>query len=97
MTATAMQRWPISREVLRHQTLMDEMMAECVVDVLELIRRDRGRSFAEARARCRFCLSAKTCRQWLLSLNKALASPPAFCPNAELFRACQRTESPLKH
>ena len=81
-----MSQWPMFTEVLRHQALLDDMMERCGVDVLDVIRRDRGQSFAEARAKCRLCLSARTCREWLLAPRGELASPPDFCPNAHLFR-----------
>lgn len=84
--ATAMPQWPMFREVLRRQTLMDDMMECCGVDVVEVIRHDRGQSFAEARARCRLCRSARTCREWLIAPGDELTSPPDFCPNASLFR-----------
>ena len=83
---TATPQWPMFREVLRRQELLDDMMERCGVDVLDVIRRDRGQSFAEARAKCRLCLSARTCREWLLAPGVELASPPDFCPNACLFR-----------
>ena len=86
MAAVVMQRWPMFRDVLRHQALMDDMMEQCGVDVFEIIRRDRGQCFAHARARCRSCLSARACRQWLLAPSGELTSPPDFCPNASLFR-----------
>jgi hypothetical protein len=35
-------RWPMFREVLRRQELMDDMMELCGVDVLDVIRKDRG-------------------------------------------------------
>lgn len=38
-------QWPMFREVLRRQELMDDMMERCGVDVLDVIRRDRGQSF----------------------------------------------------
>lgn len=85
-------QWPMFREVLRRQSLMDDMMERCGVDVLEVIRRDRGQSFAEARAKCRFCLSARACREWLLAPGSELASPPDFCPSARLFRVCLKRE-----
>ena len=81
------------REVLRRQELMDDLMERCGVDVLDVIRSDRGQSFAEARAKCRVCLSARTCREWLLAPGSELASPPDFCPNASLFRICLKTET----
>jgi hypothetical protein len=86
---TATHKWPEFDQVLRSQALMDDMMKRCGVDVLELIRRDRAHSFTNARVRCRFCLSTRACREWLLSIKPKIASPPAFCSNAELFRACQ--------
>ena len=79
-------RW--RREVLRHQELMDDMMARCGVDVLDVIRKDRGQSFVEARTRCRLCACAGTCRDWLLAPDVALSWPPDFCPNARFFRTC---------
>ena len=35
-------QWPMFREVLRRQELMDDMMERCGVDVLDVIRKDRG-------------------------------------------------------
>jgi hypothetical protein len=86
MSATSTNTGPFNR-VLASQALMDEMMERCGVNVLELIRRDGAHSFTKARAKCRFCISAMACRQWLLSPGPSL--PPAFCPNAELFRGCR--------
>jgi hypothetical protein len=88
--STATRHWPMFREVLRRQELLDDMMERCGVDVLDLIRRDGGQSFAEARARCRSCLFARTCCEWLLAPGSALASLPDFCPNASLFRICSK-------
>jgi hypothetical protein len=80
------------REAIRRQALMDDMMERCGVDVLDVIRRDGGRTFAEARARCRSCLSVGICREWLLAAGSDLGVPPGFCPNADLFRSCLRQE-----
>jgi hypothetical protein len=87
-------QWPMLREVLRRQELMDDVMERCGIDVLALIHVDRGQSFARARARCRSCLFARTCREWLLAPCGALASPPDFCPNADLFRICLKKGTP---
>ena len=85
--STATPRWPMFSEVLRRQELLDDMMERCGVDVVQVVRSDGGRSFAEARARCRLCLSARRCGEWLLAAPRGeLASPPDFCPNACLFR-----------
>jgi len=90
---TATPQWPMFREVLRRQELLDDMMERCGVDVLDVIRRDRGQSFAEARARCRLCTCAGTCRDWLLASDGDLSWPPDFCPNARLFRTCLKKQS----
>ena len=81
--------WPMFSEVLRRQALMDDMMERCGIDMVDLIRRDNGQSFAEARAKCRSCMSEMDCRAWLLTSGTiAAASPPEFCPNAALLRGC---------
>jgi len=79
-------RWPLIKDVLHRQALMDDMMERCGVDVLAVIRSDRVQSFAEARARCRLCLSERTCREWLLAPPGERVLPPDFCPNGSLFR-----------
>ena len=75
------------REVVRRQRLMDDMMKRCGVSILDVIRKDRGQSFAEARTKCRLC-ACETCRDWLLAPDAALLSAPDFCPNARVFRMC---------
>jgi len=89
----ATSQWPMFSKVLRRQELMDDMIERCGVDVLDLIRKDRGQSFAEARAKCRLCPRVGTCRQWLLSPDGELSWPPDFCPNARVFRTCLVRES----
>jgi hypothetical protein len=87
-------QWPMLREVLRQQRLMDDMMERCGVDVVDLIRCDRGKSFADARGKCRLCLAASTCQEWLLALgNNNAVLPPEFCPNAELFSTSLRKQA----
>jgi len=84
---SALTRWPMFNQVRRRQALMDEMMERLGVDVLIAVRMDNGQGFVRARARCRDCLHESECRQWLDS-SPILPMPPAFCPNAEFFRAC---------
>jgi hypothetical protein len=84
--ARAMLQWPRLRDVSRRQRLMDDMMARCGADVLEVVRRDRGRSFAEAYARCQLCSSASRCSEWLTGVDGIPAAPTNFCANACLFR-----------
>lgn len=86
-------QWPMFREVLRRQELMDDMMERCGVDVLDVIREDSGQSFVEARTKCRLCSSVKICREWLLAANGELSLLPDFCPNARLFRTCLKKQS----
>ena len=85
-------QWPMFREALRRQELMDDMMERCGVDLPGAIHSDRGQSFAEARAKCRSCLSVRTCREWLLAPRGEFSSPPDFCPNARYFRTCLKEE-----
>ena len=85
--------WPMLRDVLRRQEFMDDMMERCGVNVLDVIRKDRGQSFVEARTNCRLCARVGTCRQWLLAPNGDVSSPPDFCPNADFFRACLKQEN----
>jgi hypothetical protein len=85
-------QWPMFREVLRRQELMDDMMERCGVDLLDVIRKDRGQSLVEARSRCRWCACVGTCRDWLLAPDGDVSSPPDFCPNADFFRTCLKQE-----
>ncbi len=85
-------QWPMFKEVLRRQGLMDDMMERCGLDVLDVIRKDRGQAFVEARARCRSCAWVRTCRNWLLVPKGTVPLPPDFCPNAGIFRACLKTD-----
>jgi len=86
-------QWPMFREVLRRQELTDDMMERSGVDVLDLIRKDRGASLVEARTKCRLCSCVKICREWVLAANGELSPPPDFCPNAGIFRTCLKKQS----
>jgi hypothetical protein len=78
---------PTAREMIQRQGLMDDMMARCGVDLLALIGEDGGKSYVEARSRCRGCSTVKACRDWLLTADDhALSEPQDFCPNSGLFR-----------
>ena len=89
--------WPMFSEVLRRQGLMDDMMERCGIDMVDLIRRDNGQSFAVARAKCRSCIREMDCRAWLLASGTIEAvSPPEFCPNAELFRGCLEVKAEVR-
>jgi Family of unknown function (DUF6455) len=85
-------QWPMFKEVLHRQGLMDDMMERCGVDVLDVIRKDRGQAFVEARARCRSCAWVRTCRNWLLVSEDSRSRPPDFCPNMGIFRACLKED-----
>ena len=78
---------PTAREAINRQGLMDDMMGRCSVDLLALIGKDGGKSYVEARAKCRACSCVETCRDWLLMPDgKPSSEPQDFCPNASLFR-----------
>jgi hypothetical protein len=76
-----------AREVIQRQALMEDMMAHCGVDLLALIGKDGGKTYVEARARCRGCSTIKACQDWLLTADDPTGSEPRdFCPNSGLFR-----------
>lgn len=84
-------QWPMFSDLLRRQALMEDMMERCGVEMLDVIHTDSGRSFAEARAKCRSCAAVMTCRAWLLTFGGRDTAPvPTFCPNAGLFRTCRK-------
>ena len=91
--STATPQWPMFREVLRRQELMDDMMERCGVDVLDVIRKDRGNPSPMARTKCCSCACVRTCRDWLLAPDAGLSRPPNFCPNARLFRTCLKKQN----
>lgn len=80
-------RWPALNQVLRRQELMDRMMERLGVDALTAVSLDKGQTFVEARAACRYCQQESACRAWL-DAPKAPTSPPEFCPNARFFLRC---------
>lgn len=84
---TANSSWPMFREALRRQELMDAMMQTLGVDILTAIRAQSGEAFVEARHKCRNCQHETACCTWLGS-PPTVPSPPDFCPNADFFRAC---------
>jgi len=89
---TSPRLWPTLKQVQRRQELMDRMMQTSGVDVLTAVRVDGGLAFAEARAKCRYCLHDGACRGWL-EPSKGLQMPPDFCPNSTFFLACRRQDS----
>jgi hypothetical protein len=78
--------------VLRRQKLMDEIMEASHVDLVEVMRIELGQAFTDARSKCRFCTNETRCRAWLFS-PETKGGPPEFCPNAELFRMCKRSDT----
>lgn len=85
-------RWPMFHHVLRRQELMDEVMEASHVDVVEVMRIEVNRAYIDARSKCRFCINETRCRAWLFS-PETKRGPPEFCPNAELFRMCKRSDT----
>ena len=85
-------RWPLFKQVLRQQLLMDCMMQARGVDVITAVCADRGQAFLEARSRCRHCLLESECREWLASTRQT-QRPPNFCANFEFFSECGAPDS----
>ena len=81
-------RFPVLQRVLQQADLMDQMMQHARVDPVDVIRRDKGASWYEARTRCIECPAVSECRTWLAGADRAApASVPIFCPNHRLFNA----------
>jgi uncharacterized protein DUF6455 len=78
---------PMLDRVLSQAELMDRMIDHVGVDPMALARLDRGMAWYEGRTRCIDCHHERQCRDWL-GQHAAAATPPDFCVNAELFRAC---------
>lgn len=82
--------WPLCRLVERRANRMAVMMERLDVDTLELVRRDKGRAYAEARSNCLHCCNAQDCLQWL-DADPPSPERPEFCPNLALFESCRKT------
>lgn len=80
---------PLSRLVERRARRMQDMMQRLDVDAAKLVRRDAGQAYAEARARCLGCDTARECLFWL-STETGLGVAPDFCANSELFETCRK-------
>ena len=78
---------PMLDRVLSQAELMDRMIESVGVDPMALARLDRGMAWYEGRTRCIDCRHERQCRDWV-EQQAALATPPDFCANAALFRAC---------
>lgn len=89
---TPVPQWPLFKQALRRQELMDWMMQARGVDVLTAIRADRGQAYLEARSRCHRCVHESECREWLASTRQT-QRPPDFCPSCEFFSRCRATDS----
>lgn len=89
--STSRRLWPTLKQVLRREELMDRMMYTIGVDVNTAVRTDGGLAFLEARAKCRYCIHEKSCRDWLESTEGVRLSPD-FCPNARFFLSCRTIE-----
>lgn len=83
---------PMSRQVERQATRMNEMMERLDVDVLALVRLRQGAAYAEARDKCLRCRNFTECLLWL-DARPASLEPPLFCPNHALFEACAKSKS----
>lgn len=82
--------FPIFHRVEAQAELMDRMLQHARITRLELIRRDSGASWYEARTRCLECHLDRECRAWLAAhMAEPDADLPEFCPNVRVLRASQ--------
>lgn len=81
--------FPIFERVAARAERMDEMLRHARLPPVELIRRDAGRSWYEARTRCLECSLDRACRAWLAEHATDDTSVPCFCPNARAFTNMQ--------
>jgi hypothetical protein len=70
---------------------MDRVMERLDVDPILAARKSGGAAMANARAICRGCVLHRECRR-LVEQDGDHARLAEFCPNAEFFYACERTE-----
>lgn len=66
-----------------------EMLQRLDVDPVKLTKLDNGKAFADVRSKCLACQDARECIHWLDALPPH-TEPPSFCPNVELYKACNR-------
>jgi hypothetical protein len=83
--------WPLFKEVLRRQELMDYTMQAYGVDVLTAVRADKGQAYLEARSMCHRCQHVSECREWLASTRQTRGARD-FCLNSEFFSRCRATD-----
>lgn len=82
--------FPIYQRVEAQADLMDRMLRHAGIAPVELIRRDRGASWYEARTRCLECRFDRECRAWLATHpGETGTDVPDFCTNAAVLRATQ--------
>lgn len=72
-----------------------EMLQRLDVDPVKLTKLDKGRAFAEVRAKCLACQDARECIHWLDAVP-VNTQTPTFCPNAETYAACKRDVTPAE-
>jgi hypothetical protein len=84
---------PMMQRVLRQAEQMDQMLQCLGAEPVRLVRVDEGMVWYEARTRCIACIHDERCRGWIAErLDQTSSKPPAFCPNAELFRFASTVE-----
>lgn len=78
--------FPVFNRVFTQADLMDRVLQKAGIDPLEVIRKDQGASWYEARTRCIDCESGRHCRAWLeAEPGDGRPTAPEFCPNRALF------------
>lgn len=77
--------WSLRRRAANRAHLMGAMVRKVGVDADEVARASGDPQLAAAARRCLQCEAATACGSWLERQVDGEATPPAFCPNGDLF------------
>ena len=69
----------------KHPLFICEMMEHLGIDPGAHMTAQWSLSYMTALHRCQDCAHGKECRAWLDGTPDAVAVPPRFCPNADIF------------
>lgn len=77
----------MATSVLPHKRplFMREMMEHLGIDPAAHMAAQWSLSYMTALHRCQDCMHRQECRAWLDDMPAAVALPPRFCPNADIF------------
>ena len=85
--------FPIFERVATQAARMHDMLRHAGVEAVDLIRREHGESWYEARTLCLECSNDRSCGTWLAAHDAGIAAVPEFCPNARLFEEVRQSRS----